>query len=181
MLTDFGVEAAASLLGAFAGVFLALVADRRLRAERERARSKELADEFARTKRAVLGSIVKNTAEARRVKEAVARPGQWEVPLAALETGIWEASRDTFVRLSPTVEERAAFAMFFDEVLHLDSFVRFYRDLAVRSRETPAGAGVLEAAERELQNIAEQVRLSGVLLVTDHGESVHRRVAGIGS
>lgn len=43
----------------------------------------------------------------------------------------------------------------------------------------PEVHALLADAARRVKEVAEQVRLSGVMLVTDHGEVVHRRMIGL--
>lgn len=185
LFSDFAVESVASLVGAFAGVFLALVAERRGRARHEAAHREELERDFERAKHATLGSVVKNTAEAGRLKRSLPGGGPPTLLEAALETGVWDATRDQFVRLAPSVDERVLFASFFDQVARLAGLVDFYRGLqssVVTARvphEDPEILRLLEEAAGRVEDAAETVRVSGLMLVTDYGQPVHRRMLGL--
>lgn len=183
LLGDFLVELSASLIGAFVGVFLALVAERRTHRSREDLTRAQQLDELARTRHAIVGSVVKNTAEARRLQRALAGEAQWIE--TALELSVWEAARDQLVRLAPGVDDRVLFARFFDRVRHLQDAVAFHRSLRV-SRTTSGGraadeetAALLREARSHLETIAEEVRVTGTVLVADFGEPVHKRMLGI--
>ena len=58
----------AGVIGVFLGVWLALIADRRRQSRRAVERERERAAQFVRSRQTVLGSVVKNTGEATRLR-----------------------------------------------------------------------------------------------------------------
>ena len=67
-LTDFTVEALAGIVGVFVGVLLALVVDRRRQSQKDKQDELEREEQFKRARHTVLGSVVKNTNEASRLR-----------------------------------------------------------------------------------------------------------------
>jgi len=72
-LLEFAVDALAGIVGVFVGVWLALIADNKRRIRDERKRDEELAVHFERAMQSMLGSVIKNMAEARRISGLVDR------------------------------------------------------------------------------------------------------------
>jgi len=77
------------------------------------------------------------------------------------------------------------FAQFFDAVRRLQAFLDFRTNLQVslleqRRDKEEFDVQVLTAdVDKHLAALAEDLRFCGVLLVTDHGKPVHKRLMGI--
>ena len=183
-IIEFLVQALAGIVGVFVGVWLALRADKRKRELEEARRDEELAVHFERATRSLLGSVIKNMAEARRICGLVDRRGVDRVIHEGLEVSVWDATQDQFIQVCGSVDKRVLFAQFFNQVRHLQAFCDFHRNLQL----TTAGAagdpcGQLDAiasdADVHLKDLAEEVILCGRLLIADHGEPIHRRLLGM--
>jgi len=183
LFASFAVETVAGLVGVFAGVVLALWTERRRRAatsEQERlARENDLAE----ARKLVLTSVVKNTSEAKRVRPSLEAGDDPYLFRFVFETAVWEATREQFVRIAP-LDERVALARFFDQLRRLVRSVEFLRQ--VRAQIEVGGAAVdegdrqlLEGIRDQLCDTADDVRLDGVIIVTDLGDSMHRRLLGM--
>ena len=183
-LTDFLVQTIAGIIGVFVGVWLALIMDRR-RQEREDARRE--ADKIVQLQRArhtVLGSVVKNTSEARRLRAKVDQRKPSELIHTELEVTVWSAVQAEFIQSCNDVDERVRFAQFFDGVRKLQAFFDFHRDLQLSiagalDEEDPELATVLRNADQRLRELSEDQRLSGMLLITDFGEPIHKQLLGL--
>ena len=181
-VVEFLVQALAGIVGVFVGVWLALLADKRNRRQDQARRDEELAIQFDRATQSLLGSVIKNMAEARRISGLVDRCGGDHLIHEGLETSVWDATQDQFVQICGSVDKRVLFAQFFNQVRHLQSFCDFHRNL----RLTTAGAAPdsqLHAIGRDgdlqLKDLAEEVILCGRLLIADHGQPIHRRLLGM--
>jgi SAM-dependent MidA family methyltransferase len=76
------------------------------------------------------------------------------------------------------------FAQFFDAVRNLQSFFDFHRDLLLSiagaiDESDPELAQILYDANQRLKELSDELRLTGVLLITDYGEPVHKRLLGL--
>lgn len=182
---DFVEQTTAGVFGAFAGVFLALLADRYKQRREAARREQEQLQEYGRGRLAVLGSVVKNTAEARRISRVLDGPKGDPLLHSGLEVAVWEATRDQFIRLCASAEERGLFAQFFDAVRRLQRFLEYRRGLHTSLLTMPGGGSaarldeLLNGIDRELHSLADDVRLSGTFLVTDFGLPVHKRMLGV--
>lgn len=182
---SFVVQTLSGIVAVFVGIWLALVVERRRREEDTAERDAALMAEFDRAVDTILGSVVKNTAEAKRILRLVDNPKCPRLIQAGLDTSVWYASQAQFTSLCRNVDQRVMFAQFFDAVRRLQAFVEFRCHLEVSittSRVDAADAEVRElevAVDRQLAALAEDLRFSGVLLVTDHGKPVHRRLMGL--
>ena len=179
---DFAVQAGAGLVGVFAGVVLALFTERlRRRAEDARLAARETA-QVADLRRAVLGSVVRNASEAKRVKGALGDTTDDYLFRLNIELSVWESTKQQFMQRAQ-LDERIAFTRFFDEVGRLHRLVDFVRqaraDSVAGSVAVDRSSPPLQAMESRLTEIAEDVRLAGVILVTDHGEAMHKRLLGV--
>lgn len=182
---SFVVQTLSGIVAVFVGIWLALVVERRRKAEDTAERDAELMAEFDRAVDTILGSVVKNTAEAKRILRLLANPKCPRLIQAGLDTSVWYASHAQFTALCRNVDQRVMFAQFFDAVRRLQAFVDFRCQLEVSTTtarlpaDDPELEALEEAVDRQLAALAEDLRFSGVLLVTDHGKPVHRRLMGI--
>lgn len=185
LLTSFGVQTLSGVVAVFVGIWLALVVERRRRAEDAAERDAELMREFDRAVDTILGSVVKNTAEAKRILRLLANPKGPRLIHAELETAVWYASQDRFIALCRNVDERVIFAQFFDDVRRLQAFLDFRCHMQVSATtarpdpDDPELQALFAAVDKQLAALAEDLRFCGVLLVTDHGKPVHKRLMGI--
>ena len=178
------MQALAGIVGVFVGVWLALRADKRKRELEEARRDEELAVHFERATRSLLGSVIKNMAEARRICGLVDRRGVGRVVHEALEISVWDATQDQFIQLCECVDKRVLFAQFFNGVRHLQAFCEFHRNLQL----TMAGAldpddaelaMIGRDADMHLKDLTEELNFCGRLLIADYGQPVHRRLLGM--
>lgn len=182
---DFVVQTLAGVVGVFVGVWLALVFERRRHEEDTRSREAKQENDFDRALDTVLGSVVKNTAEAKRILRLLAAKNGPGLIHSALETSEWYAIQGQFVTLCRNVDERVMFAQFFDNVRRLHAFVEFRSNLQISimtSKLDPADPEsriLADNADQHLAALAEDLRFSGVLLITDHGKPVHKRLIGV--
>ena len=187
LLLSFGVQTLSGVVAVFVGIWLALVVERRRRAEDLEERDAELMREYERATETILGSVVKNTAEAKRILRMLAQPAPAGARMvhSDLETAVWHAAQDQFIAHCRNVDQRVIFAQFFDNVRRLQAFIDFSGGLVVSATTASVDAGeprvqaLLADAERQLAALAEELRFCGVILVTDHGKPVHKRLMGI--
>jgi len=186
-VSSFVIQTLSGVVAVFVGVWLALVVERRRRAEDSESSDAEAMREFDRALDTILGSVVKNTAEAKRIMRALEHQKRPQLIHAAFETSVWYATQDKFIALCRNVDERIIFAQFFDEVRRLQAFVDFRCNLHVSTTtgkldcEDPELHALMLGIDRHLAGLAEDLRFCGVVLVTDHGKPVHRRLMGIES
>ena len=182
---SFAIQTLSGVVAVFVGIWLALVVERRRRAEDTELRDSELMREFDRATDTILGSVVKNTAEAKRILRLLGNPQGPRLIHADLETSAWYASQDQFIALCRNVDERVIFAQFFDNVRRLQAFVDFRCNLQVSTttarldHDEPDVKALVAAVDKQLAALAEDLRFSGVLLINDHGKPVHKRLMGI--
>lgn len=177
---DLVTELVASILGVFVGVLLALLVDRT--GERRAAARQTLVDErqLREARSAVLGSVVKNVSEAKRLKRLVTSDTDPLLLGVAFEMSVWDATRDGFLARAPTVEERVVFTRFFDEVSRTAALVSFHRALATGASAASAeGLRGRQDLRERLATVADDLRLAGTVVVTDHGEDVHKDMLGL--
>lgn len=182
-LVDFMSNAGANLVGVFAGVILALWTDRKREERQERRERAVLDEDLGHSRRMVLTSVVKNTSEAKslvRALETGEDPYLFEI---SFELAVWDATQIQFMRLA-SLDERVLLSRFFDQVGRLVRLMDFHRQLRVQLelRQVGLDAGdrslLVQSAER-LRQIAEDVRIDGLVIVTDLGDSVHKRLLGM--
>jgi hypothetical protein len=183
-LVEFVVNTIAGIVGVFVGVWLALVTDRRRDARAEGQRERERAQQFERARHTVLGSVVKNTSEARRLRKRVDERKPVEIIHTNLEVAVWDAVRTQFMEACHDIDERVRFAQFFDGVRNLQGFFEFHRDLQLSiagaiDDHDPELAIILGDADQRLRDLSDEQRLNGVLLITDFGEPVHKKLLGL--
>lgn len=185
LASEFAVQLVAGILAVFVGIWLALIVERRRRAEDSVEHDMRQQREFDRALDTLLGSVVKNTAEAKRLLRALASPRCPRLLHAELEASVWDATRASFIALCSNVDERVIFAQFFDDVRRLQSFVDFRSHLQVSVATSRLGRDAADLQElsasvdKQLAALAEDLRFCGVLLITDHGKPVHKRLMGI--
>lgn len=181
---DFLVQTFAGIVGVFFGVWLALVVERRREARSQARRDQERSEQFERARRTVLGSVVKNTGEAGRLRKRIDARKPSELIHTNLEIAVWDAVREQFMEACHDMDERVRFAQFFDGVRNLQAFFDFHRDLQLSiagavNDEDPELAAILGNADQRLRDLSDEQRFNGVLLVTDFGEAVHQRLLGL--
>lgn len=181
--TSFLIETVVGLIGVFAGAALALWTDRRARlhqAEEDIAREKRDLDN---SRRLVISSVVKNTSESKRLVQALGGDEDPYLFQVTLETAVWEATRAQFVRLA-SVDERVLLTRFFDHVRRLARLVEFHRqvraDLEIKESMIDTGdRRLLEDLRDRLREVANDIRIDGLVVVTDLGDDMHKRLLGI--
>jgi hypothetical protein len=185
-LAEFVVNTVAGIIGVFVGVWLALITERhrdsRVEAQREEQRTRE----FERARHTVLGSVVKNTSEARRLRSRVDERKPSEIIHTNLEVAVWNAVQTQFMDACHDIDERVRFAQFFDGVRALQAYFEFHRDLQLSiagaaEDDDPELAIILRDADQRLRDLSDEQRLNGVMLITDFGEPVHKRLLGLKS
>jgi len=181
---DFVVQTLAGIVGVFVGVWLALVVERRRDGRVQEQREQERAQQFDRARHTVLGSVVKNTGEAGRLRKRIDQRKPSELIHTNLEVAVWDAVRGQFMEACHDMDERVRFAQFFDGVRSLQAFFDFHRDLQLSiagaaDDNDPELATILRDADERLKDLSDEQRLNGVLLITDFGEPVHKRLLGL--
>lgn len=183
-LAEFFINTVAGIAGVFVGVWLALITDRRREARLELQRDQERARQFERARHTVLGSVVKNTSEATRLRKRIEDRKPVEIIHTNLEVAVWNAVQSQFMEACHDIDERVRFAQFFDGVRGLQAYFEFHRDLQLSiagaaDNDDPELAAILRDADQRLRDLSDEQRLNGVLLVTDYGEQVHKRLLGL--
>ena len=185
LLTSFSVQTLSGIVAVFVAIFLALIVERRRRAEHSALRDAEQLREFERATDTILGSVVKNTAEAKRILRLLAQRASPDLIHSGLESSVWYATQDQFIALCRNLDQRVIFAQFFDNVRRLQAFADFRCNVHVSAttgkldREDPGLGALLADIDRHFADIAEDLRFCGVLLINDHGKPVHKRLMGI--
>lgn len=183
-VVDFVVQTLAGIVGVFVGVWLALITERRRQAQEEMKLEAERAQQFARARHTVLGSVTKNASEASRLRRRVDQRKPSELIHTGLELAVWDAVQNQFMQACHDIDERVRFAQFFDGVRNLQAFFDFHRDLQLSiagasDAEDPELDLILHSADQRLRDLADDLRLNGVLLITDFGEPVHKQLLGL--
>ena len=106
-------------------IWLALVVERRRKAEDTRERDDAQMAEYERVIDSILGSVVKNTAEAKRILRLLGGTQCPRLLHADLETAVWYASHGHFTTLCRNVDQRVILSQFFDDVRRLSAFIEF--------------------------------------------------------
>ncbi|NIP17127.1 MAG: hypothetical protein GWM87_02410 [Xanthomonadales bacterium] len=177
------IDVSADLVGVFAGAALALWADRRARRHRAARERAQLEEELANSRKLVISSVVKNTSETKhlgRLLDGEEDPFLFRV---TFESAVWEAARAQFVRIA-TVDERVLLTRFFDHVRRLSKLIDFHRKVRAELEISPAAldAGdrkLLDDLRARLQEVANEIRIDGLVIVTDLGDAMHKRLLGI--
>ena len=177
------IDTISGLVGVFAGAILALWVDRKAdqrQADRERAQQEE---ELAASRKLVLSSVVKNASEAKQLGTSLRNQDDPYLFHLVFEIAVWEATRAQFVRIA-SVDERVLLTRFFDKVRGLTQLIDFHRrvraDLEISQSRLDAGdRKLLESLEERLRNVANDIRIDGLVIVSDLGDAMHRRLLGI--
>ena len=180
---EFLVEAGPGLVGVFAGDALALWADRRARQHREEVEQERQQTHLQNSRKLVISSVVKNTSEAKRLVQALSGGDDPFLFQVTLESAVWEATRAQFVQIA-SVDERVLLTRFFDHVRRLNRLIEFHRQVAadLEIRESRPDAGdrrLLEDLQARLREVANDIRIDGLVIVTDLGDDLHKRLLGI--
>ena len=179
-VTDFFVPLGVNMVGVFAGVLLALWTDRRRQEFADAREVKRKSADFADLREVVLSSVVKDTIEATRVKASLASKSDPLLLENYLELAVWEAAQSQFVRHAP-LDDRILLSRFFDQVRRLARLLDFYRDVRaeIGHEQNEAALRTCENIAMHLAEVAEDVRLDGVVIVTDHGDATQKRFLGL--
>jgi hypothetical protein len=182
---SFLIELSAGLIGVFAGAGLALWVHRKAQEHHAQAERDRLQEDLENSRRLVISSVVKNTSESKRLVRLLQGTEDPYLFQVTLENSVWEATRSQFVRLA-SVDERVLLTRFFDHVRRLDRLIEFHRkvraDLEVGEAAPDAGERkLLEDLNTRLQEVANDIRIDGLVLVTDFGDAMHKRLLGIRS
>jgi len=183
-MVEFWVQTVAGIVGVFVGVWLALVTDRRRQSREETKSDLERQQQYARARHTVLGSVIKNANEASRLGPRVDKRKPFELIHTRFEVSVWEAIQIQFMQACHDIDERVRFAQFFDGVRNLQAFFDFHRGLQLSiagafDDDDPELAEILQGADQHLRDLLEDQRFNGVLLITDFGEPVHKKLMGI--
>lgn len=183
-VVEFVVNTVAGIVGVFVGVWLALITDRHREERLELQRDEERAQQFKRARHTVLGSVVKNTSEASRLRSRIDKRKPVEIIHTNLEVAVWNAVQSQFMEACHDIDERVRFAQFFDGVRNLQAYFEFHRELQLSiagaiDDDDPELAIILRDADQRLRDLSDEQRLNGVLLITDFGEPVHKRLLGL--
>lgn len=185
LVWEFVVQILSGIVAVFVGIWLALIVERRRREQDAAEKVAEQKTEFDRVFDSILSSVIKNTAESKRLLRLLGSPRCPRLLHADLETAVWYASHAQFTHLCQSVDERVIFSQFFDDVRRLQAFVDFrtdfHCDLMTQRRDLtePDVQQLASDVDKHLAALAEDLRFCGVLLVTDHGKPVHKRLMGI--
>jgi hypothetical protein len=184
IFTDFVVQALAGIVGVFVGVWLALILERKRSMHEDTKTESGRQEEYARARHMVLGSVIKNANEANRLRRRIDKRKPSELLHPRLELSVWDAVQTQFMQACTNIDERVRLAQFFDGVRELKSFFDFHRDLQLSiagalDDKDPELAEILRDADQHLRELVEDQRFNGVLLITDFGEPVHKKLMGL--
>lgn len=183
LLTNFVLELAAGLVGVFAGAVLALWADRRARERQAAQLEAELREDLAQSRRLVISSVVKNTSEAKRLKAILASDDDPYLFQVGFELAVWEATQAQFVRIA-SLDERVLLTRFFDQVRRLNQLMEFHRQVRAQLEIGQMGVdagdrALLDDLVKRLRSVADEIRIDGLVVVTDLGDPLHKRLLGM--
>ncbi|MBW3581772.1 MAG: hypothetical protein KY455_01615 [Euryarchaeota archaeon] len=183
ILTDFTVQVLSGLVGVFAGVVLALWTERKRNDQEETQGRERLQQELKDIRHSILSSVVRNASEAKRLVALQSGGRDPYLFQLSFETAVWDATSEQFVRLAG-LEERVGFTRFFDQVHRLVRLIDFHRSVRAESelrgvRPDQGDEDLLAGLSDRLDDVAEDVRLEGVVLVSDHGTPLHKRLMGL--
>ena len=181
--TNFAVETIAGLIGVFAGMILALWTERRRETRRETEDKAAQAKVHQQLRSLLLSSVVKSTSEAKRVSTLLSGNDDPYLFQVSFELSDWEATQDQFVRIAP-LDERLLLTRFFGQVGRLRRLIEFHRQTRAQLelRNTRADQGdqaLLHDTVARLKVVADELRIDGLVVVTDLGEPIHKRLLGM--
>lgn len=182
-LANLMVDIIGGLVGVFVGAILALWTDRRARARQAAQAEAELQDDLAQSRKLVVSSVVKNTSEAKRLGAILASGEDPYLFQVSFELAVWEATQAQFVRIA-SLDERVLLTRFFDQVKRLLRLIEFHRGIRaqVELRQAALDAGdlaLLDDVIKRLKAVADEIRLDGLVLVSDFGDPMHKRLIGV--
>ena len=178
--TDLLLPIAVNIIGVFVGVVLALWSNRRSEQFAETREAERIAEEFADLREVVVSSVMKDTFEAMRVKSTLASNTDPFLLGIYLELAVWEAAQSQFIRFAP-LEDRILFSRLFDQVRRLARLLDFYRTICANQRAALGAVAddIAKGVAKYLAEVAEDVRLDGVIVVSDHGDPTQKRMLGL--
>ena len=185
MTWSFAISTLSGVVSVFVGIWLALIVERRRKTEDTAEREAAQMAEYERSLDSILGSVVKNTAEAKRILRLLASANRPLLLHADLQTAVWYASHGNFTSLCRNVDQRVILSQFFDDVRRLAAFLDFRTTLLAQRMTVGRRAddaevdSLAEEVDKRLAAMAEDLRFTGVMVITDHGKPVHRRLMGI--
>ncbi|NIM68899.1 MAG: hypothetical protein GTN86_00170 [Xanthomonadales bacterium] len=182
-MIEFFIELSAGLVGVFAGAALALWADRQARVHHVAEEQARLEEELANSRKLVISSVVKNTSETKRLAGLLESGEDPFLFRVTFESAVWEATRAQFIRIA-SIDERVLLTRFFDHVRRLNNLIDFHRRVSAELEISPAA---LDAGDRKLlgdlrarlREVANEIRIDGLVIVTDLGDAMHKRLLGI--
>jgi len=182
-MIEFLIELSAGLVGVFAGAALALWADRRTRARHAEAELVRQEEELSDSRKLVISSVVKNTSETKHLGQLLEGDEDPFLFRVTFESAVWEATRAQFVRIA-SVDERVLLTRFFDHVRRLSNLIDFHRRMCAELEISPAelDAGdqrLIDDLRTQLREVANDIRIDGLVIVTDLGDAMHQRLLGI--
>ena len=185
MAWSFVIQALSGIVSVFVGVWLALIVERRRKDEDTHDHEAAQMAEYDRVIDSILGSVVKNTAEAKRILRLLGGTHCPRLLHADLETSVWYASHGHFTALCRNVDQRVILSQFFDDVRRLAAFLDFRTTLLAQRMTVGRRAddaevdSLAEEVDKRVAAMAEDLRFTGVMVITDHGKPVHKRLMGI--
>src|SRR5687768_13151455 len=96
MTWSFAISTVSGVVSVFVGIWLALIVERRRKTEDTAEREAAQMAEYERSLDSILGSVVKNTAEAKRILRLLASANRPLLLHADLQTAVWYASHGNF-------------------------------------------------------------------------------------
>lgn len=177
---DFLFPIVVNVIGVFVGVVLALWSNRRSQQFSDAREGKRHSEEYANLREVVISSVIKDALEAMRVKSTLTSNTDSFLLGIYFELAVWEAAQSQFVRFAP-LDERILFSRFFDQVRRLARLIDFYRNISA-NRPPEQNVTLRDNANeiaKYLAEIAEDVRLDGVIIVSDHGDQTQKRILGL--
>jgi len=183
--TDFILPIIVNIIGVFVGVVLALWTNRRAQEFADAREARRLAAKFADLREVVIASVVKGTMEAMRLKPALASRNDPYLLEIYFELAVWEAAQSQFVAHAP-LDDRILLSRFFDQLRRLARLLDFYRKTRAAQGAGPGADADFTNARVAVDNIAahlvelaEDVRLDGIVIVLDHGDEIQKRCLGL--
>ncbi len=140
-------------------------------------------EELASSRKLVISSVVKNTSETKHLGKLLESGEDPFLFRVTFESAVWEATRAQFVRIA-SVDERVLLTRFFDHVRRLSNLIDFYRRMSAELEISPAAldAGdqrLIDDLRTQLREVANDIRLDGLVIVSDLGDAMHKRLLGI--
>ena len=183
LISNFAVETLAGLIGVFTGVILALWTERRREARKEEGERASVQSALAELRRLLLSSVVKNTSEAKRLRTLLGTNDDPYLFQLSFELADWHATQDQFVRIAG-LDERLLLTRFFGQVERIMGLIEFHRRVRAEVEVRPGGSDVgdralLSDSLNRLRVVADELRIDGLVVVTDLGEPIHKRMLGM--